>query len=158
MFEISLSLVSLFGNTWLREEICRPQPKLKKTRMARYEAESVTFQGVICDKNTIWGGCFGSWKIQSGPSVFHIGLLHGLIRPRCKGQFSPKFWYQDSPISIGLNWPRKQYRSGLTRFGPIGSFHFTVCFLTTCLRATLFWMLTLSAFLYISKMARQNSF
>ena len=64
-------------------------------------------------------GCFGSWKIQSGPSVFHIGPLHGLIWPRCKGQISPKFWYQNSPISIGLNWPQKQYRSGLTRFGPI---------------------------------------
>ena len=35
------------------------------------------------------------------------------------GQFSPKFWYQNSPISAGLNWPPKQYHSGLTRFGPI---------------------------------------
>ena len=64
-------------------------------------------------------GCFGYWKIQIGPSVFHIDPFHGLIWPRCKGQFSPKFWYQNSPISIGLNWPQKQYRSGLTLFGPI---------------------------------------
>ena len=64
-------------------------------------------------------GCFGYWKIQNGPSVFHIDPFHGLIWPRCKGQFSPKFWYQNSPISIGLNWPLKQYRSGLTLFGPI---------------------------------------
>ena len=39
--------------------------------------------------------------------------------PRCKGQFSPKFWYQNSPISVGLNWPQKQYHSGLARFGRI---------------------------------------
>ena len=64
-------------------------------------------------------GCFGYWKIQNGASVFHIDPLHGLIGPRCKGQFSPKFWYQNSPTSVGLNWPQKQYRSGLNRFSPI---------------------------------------
>ena len=64
-------------------------------------------------------GLFWLLEIQNGPSVFHIDPFHGLIWPRCKGQFSPKFWYQNSPISIGLNWPQKQYRSGLTRFGPI---------------------------------------
>ena len=87
--------------------------------MARYGAESATFGGVVFKRAKIWGGCFGYWKIQNGPSVFHIDPLHGLIWPRCKGQFSPKFWYQNSPISRGLNWPQKQYRSGLTRFGPI---------------------------------------
>ena len=87
--------------------------------MARYGAESATFGGVVFKRAKIWGGCFGYWKIQNGPSVFHIDPLHGLIWPRCKGQFSPKFWYQNSPISVGLNWPQKQYHSGLTRFGPI---------------------------------------
>ena len=87
--------------------------------MARYGAESATFGGVVFKRANIWGGCFGYWKIQNGPSVFHIDPLHGLIWPRCKGQFSPKFWYQNSPISVGLNWPQKQYHSGLTRFGPI---------------------------------------
>ena len=87
--------------------------------MARYGAQSATFGGVVFKKAKIWGGCFGYWKIQNGPSVFHIDPLHGLIWPRCKGQFSPKFWYQNSPISVGLNWPQKQYHSGLTRFGPI---------------------------------------
>ena len=87
--------------------------------MARYGAESATFWGVVFKRAKIWGGCFGYWKIQNGPSVFHIDPLHGLIWPRCKGQFSPKFWYQNSPISVGLNWPQKQYHSGLTRFGPI---------------------------------------
>ena len=87
--------------------------------MARYGAESATFGGVVFKRAKIWGGCFGYWKIQNGPSVFHIDPLHGLIWPRCKGQFSPKFWYQNSPISVGLNWPQRQYHSGLTRFGPI---------------------------------------
>ena len=87
--------------------------------MARYGAESATFGGVVFKRAKIWGGCFGYWKIQNGPRVFHIDPLHGLIWPRCKGQFSPKFWYQNSPISVGLNWPPKQYHSGLTRFGPI---------------------------------------
>ena len=116
MFEISLSLVSLFINT---QQICRPPPKLKKNIMARYGAESATFGGVVFKRAKIWGGCFGYWKIQNGPSVFYIDPLHGLIWPRCKGQFSPKFWYQNSPISVGLNWPQKQYHSGLTHFGPI---------------------------------------
>ena len=87
--------------------------------MALYGAESATFEGVVFKRAKIWGGCFGYWKIQNGPSVFHIDPLHGLIWPRCKGQFSPKFWYQNSPISVGLNWPPKQYHSRLTRFGPI---------------------------------------
>ena len=87
--------------------------------MAQYGAESATFGGVVFKRAKIWGGCFGYWKIQNGPRVFHIDPLHGLIWPRCKGQFSPKFWYQNSPISVGLNWPQKQYHSGLIRFGPI---------------------------------------
>ena len=87
--------------------------------MAQHGAESATFGGVVFKRAKIWGGCFGYWKIQNGPSVFHIDPLHGLIWPRCKGQFSPKFWYQNSPISVGLNWPQKQYHSGLTRSGPI---------------------------------------
>ena len=93
--------------------------QIKNTTMARYGAESATFWGVVFKRAKIGGGCFGYWKIQNGPSVFHIDPLHGLIWPRCKGQFSPKFWYQNSPISVGLNWPPKQYHSGLTRFGPI---------------------------------------
>ena len=89
--------------------------------MAQYGAESATFRGVVCKRAKILGGCFGPWKIQSGTSVFYIGPLQGLIWPQSKGQFSPKFWYQNGPISIGLNWPQKQYRSELIRFGPIAT-------------------------------------
>ena len=119
MFEISLSLVSLFINILIKGKNLLAPTQIKKNIMARYGAESATFGGVVFKRAKIWGGCFGYWKIQNGPSVFHIDPLHGLIWPRCKGQFSPKFWYQNSPISVGLNWPQKQYHSGLTRFGPI---------------------------------------
>ena len=66
---------------------------------------------------TMLMGCFGYWKIQSGTLLYWPFIWSNW--PRCKGQFSPKFWQQTSPISMGLNWPQKQYRSGLTLFGII---------------------------------------
>ena len=56
--------------------------------------------------------------------VFSILTLYMVgFGPDTRVNFSPKFWYQNSPISVGLNCPQKRYHSGLTRFG---SFHFTM--------------------------------
>ena len=79
MFEISLSLVSLFVNNLIKGKNLKAPTQIKKTIMARYGAESATFGGVVLRGPKFEG------KIQNGPS--------GLIWPRCKGQFSPKFWY-----------------------------------------------------------------
>ena len=49
-------------------------------------------------------------------------------------QFSPQNWYQNSPISVRLNWLLKQYHSGLTRFGPIFWDHKLALFILQCNR------------------------
>ena len=65
--------------------------------MARCGAESATIEALF-----VRGPKFDGAILATGKSkMAQIDPLHGLIWPRCKDQFSPNVWYQNSPSQWG---------------------------------------------------------